>query len=156
VPLMVAEMVDIYSPLKRSTIMASVRYRNTKPELVVRRTLHSMGYRFRLHSSALPGRPDVVLPRHRKVVFINGCFWHQHDGCKRASVPKTRTLWWREKLRRNVDRDRRVRHELSKAGWRVLDVWSCEIRDDRDLERRLEKFMRSKSRGRANAARSSY
>jgi len=107
--------------------MSRVRSRNTKPELVVRSLLHRMGFRFRVNRGDLPGRPDIVLPRYKTVVFVHGCFWHRHTGCKRATTPSTRREFWEAKFRANVMRDRRNGRELKKAGWRVIVLWECEV-----------------------------
>lgn len=123
--------------------MAAIRGKNTKPELVIRRYLHSAGFRFRLHSRKLPGRPDIVLPRHRAVVNVHGCFWHQHEGCLYAYMPASNRDFWSTKLLGNVQRDRRNDAALSQLGWRVFTVWECEIRKEPVL-RRLAKLLRSK------------
>lgn len=129
-PAPASDDVDIYSVRQRSRLMAKIRSRDTRPELAVRRRLHARGFRFRLHRKDLPGSPDVVLPRFRTAIFVHGCFWHQHPGCRRAALPSTRTRWWRQKLQRNVERDRRAVSCLRAAGWRVHVLWECEIRDD--------------------------
>lgn len=109
--------------------MMGIRGKNTKPEIVIRKTLFAAGFRFRLHRSDLPGRPDIVLPGKRIVIFVHGCFWHMHEGCKNARLPSTRPDFWREKLERNVERDRRNVNMLLGLGWRVLIVWECATRD---------------------------
>lgn len=106
--------------------MSRIRGRDTAPEVALRKALHALGLRFRLHAK-LPGKPDIVLPRHRAVVFVHGCFWHRHGGCKVASTPKSNTDFWEEKFGRNVARDARVRRELEEAGWRVHIAWECEL-----------------------------
>ena len=111
----------------RSRIMRAIRGRNTRPEVEVRRALHAAGLRFRLHESALPGRPDIVLRRHRAVVFVNGCFWHQHAGCASATRPKVNKEYWIPKLKRVVRRDVNNARELSRNGWRVFVIWECEL-----------------------------
>lgn len=128
------------APTTRSRMQA-VRRRDTEPELRVRRALHKMGFRFRLQLKDLPGTPDVVLPRHRKIVLIHGCFWHGHDGCKRAKLPVNNANTWREKIRLNKERDQRNAAELRKLGWDVLIIWECETRDPVLLESRLRMFM---------------
>ncbi|MDP9440574.1 MAG: very short patch repair endonuclease [Actinomycetota bacterium] len=110
--------------------MSRVRSKNTKPELAVRSALHALGYRFRLHRKDLPGKPDVVLPKHRAAVFVHGCFWHQHPGCAKATLPKNNAEFWREKLEGNVARDARNRERLRKLGWRPIVVWECEVKRD--------------------------
>lgn len=111
----------------RSRIMKAIRARDTNPEKIVRRSLHSAGLRFRVHAVSLPGRPDIVLPKYRTAVFINGCFWHQHRGCDSATRPKVNRHYWLPKLRRTVARDERNVRELRSNGWRVYVVWECEI-----------------------------
>jgi DNA mismatch endonuclease, patch repair protein len=111
----------------RSRNMRAVRGKDTKLELVVRRAAHGLGLRFRLHRKDLPGRPDLTFPRWRTVVFVNGCFWHQHEGCSKGVIPKTHSQFWRSKLSGNVDRDNRSRVELQKRGWRVFVAWECEV-----------------------------
>lgn len=125
--------------------MSRIRANDTKPEIAVRRLLHGMGFRFRLHSSRLPGRPDIVLPRWRTVVLVHGCFWHRHRNCKFAYTPKSRVGFWIPKLRANEQRDERNAGLLKSAGWRPLVVWECEIRDPARLARRLNRAIRAKS-----------
>ena len=135
--------MDTLSTSQRSRIMARVRSEDTGPEMLVRRTVHSLGYRFRLHRRDLPGKPDLVFPSRCKVIFVHGCFWHQHR-CKRGNrVPSTRREYWVPKLRRNVSRDRRVVRELRKLGWEVLKVWECQTKPQKlpTLIRRLVKFL---------------
>jgi DNA mismatch endonuclease (patch repair protein) len=134
-------LVDTVSPAYRSEIMSRVRGKDTKPEMLVRRMVHGAGYRYRLHVRNLPGKPDLVFPARRKVVFINGCFWHRHRDCLLARLPKSRTEFWTEKLERNRARDERNVTALRELGWRVLTVWECEIRDPAALMRRIEAFL---------------
>lgn len=108
-------------------MMSSVRGKNTKPELEVRHRLFAMGFRYRLHRRDLPGKPDMVFPRHRAVVFVHGCFWHQH-GCDRSAIPATRRSWWKKKLEGNRNRDGEVMSRLKELGWRVLVIWECSFR----------------------------
>lgn len=108
-------------------MMSGIRGRDTKPELAVRRYLHGRGFRYRLHARELPGRPDIVLPRHRTVVFVHGCFWHRHEGCRFAYTPKTRQEFWLPKLEGNAVRDARDQQQLADLGWRVEVVWECEV-----------------------------
>lgn len=107
--------------------MSRVAGKNTKPELTVRRALHALGYRFRLHRGDLPGRPDIVLPRYRSAIFVHGCFWHRHPGCKKASDPATRAEFWQNKFAANVARDERNRSDLTASRWHVFTVWECEV-----------------------------
>lgn len=122
--------------------MARVRGKDSGPEWVVRRLLHSMGWRYRLHARDLPGRPDIVVRSRRRAIFVHGCFWHRHEGCRRATMPATRTEFWAAKFAANVERDRRVFEALRTAGWSVLVVWECELRDRDALAARLDAFMR--------------
>ena len=126
-------MVDRLSPENRSRLMARVKGKNTAPEIRVRRVLHSCGFRFRLHRKDLPGCPDIVLPKHQTVIFVHGCFWHQHAGCSKGKRPATRAEWWAEKLGRNVTRDAKVLSELVALGWRPLIIWECETNDSSGL-----------------------
>ncbi|WP_342662900.1 very short patch repair endonuclease [Amorphus coralli] len=112
----------------RSRMMAGIRGKNTKPELALRRALHARGFRFRLHSKVVPGRPDLVLPRYRAGVFVHGCFWHRHEGCRYATTPSTRQEFWQGKFAANVARDAAVRGWLLEEGWRVATVWECALR----------------------------
>ncbi len=129
--------VDGLTPEKRSWNMSRIRGRDTKPELLVRSLLHRLGYRFRLHRRHLPGTPDIVLPKYRTVIFVHGCFWHRHPGCRYAYTPKSRVEFWKTKFAANVDRDARTRRALEQAGWQVLVVWECELRDMAGLSDRL-------------------
>jgi DNA mismatch endonuclease, patch repair protein len=134
--------MDHVTPHRRSVIMQMVRASNTKPELAVRKLLHGLGFRFRLQKKNLPGTPDIVLPRWRAVVLIHGCFWHRHDGCRKATTPKSNTKYWCQKFHANVERDRRVATRLKSMGWRVCVVWQCELSDPQRLESRLARFIR--------------
>lgn len=121
--------------------MSKVRGKNTKPELIVRSLLHRMGYRFRIHRRDLPGNPDIVLPKHKKVIFVHGCFWHGHENCPRAKRPSTNKAFWNEKLTKNIERDKQHLQQLEQLGWRALVVWSCGVKDPDALRNRLERFM---------------
>jgi DNA mismatch endonuclease, patch repair protein len=116
-------------------MMASIGAAHTRPELLVRQYLHRTGLRFRLHVKGLPGRPDLVLPRYRAVVFVHGCFWHRHQGCRYATTPSTRVEFWQLKFRQNVARDQRTSESLRAAGWRVFTLWECEINNEEVLDR---------------------
>ncbi|PWG02131.1 very short patch repair endonuclease [Sphingosinicella humi] len=120
-------MADFLEPGERSRRMGRIRSQDTRPEIILRRALHELGLRFRLGGAGLPGRPDIVLPRHRAVVFVHGCFWHRHRGCKVASTPKSNTGFWTAKFDRNVERDAKVTRELEALGWRVFVAWECEL-----------------------------
>lgn len=122
-------MADVVDAQTRSRMMSGIRGRNTRPEMAVRRALFAAGFRFRLHRRDLPGAPDVVLPGRKVAVFVHGCFWHRHSGCRYSKLPATRPEFWRVKLDRNVERDRSVVESLLAMGWRVLIVWECAIRN---------------------------
>lgn len=121
--------MDKLSPEKRSEVMGRVKGKNTTPELRVRSILHRMGFRFRLHRNDLPGNPDIVLPKYRLCIFVNGCFWHQHSGCRRATIPSSNVDFWRTKFRRTKERDHQNITALSSLGWHTLIVWECETND---------------------------
>jgi DNA mismatch endonuclease (patch repair protein) len=130
-------LVDVHNPEQRSRNMAAIRGKNTKPEMRVRALLHALGYRYRLHRKDLPGRPDIVLPKHRIVIFTHGCFWHCHN-CRWGSViPKTRSEFWDAKRSGNVKRDIKQKAELEAAGWKVLTIWECETRTEEALRAAL-------------------
>ena len=130
-------MADIVDPRRRSELMAGIRGKDTRPEIMVRRVAHRMGLRFRLHRKDLPGRPDLVFVRHRLAVFVHGCFWHHHQGCKYAHIPKSRVSFWKEKFAQNAARDDRNAKALQDLGWRVLTIWECETHKEDDIRRNL-------------------
>src|SRR5579863_10504196 len=121
--------------------MRRIRSTDTSPEMIVRRLVHGMGYRYRLHSSKLPGKPDLVLPRLKKIVEVRGCFWHQHEGCIDSHIPKSRIRYWKPKLEKNKRRDLDNGRVLRKIGWRVLVLWECEVKDGGNLAKRLARFL---------------
>lgn len=129
-------MADFLTPEERSERMSKIRGSDTRPELVVRRFLHSRGFRYRLHAEDLPGRPDVVLPRYRSVVFVHGCFWHAHS-CQNGRVPESRSDFWKEKFRNNKLRDARNKRALRKLGWWVHIVWECSLRNKKSADKAL-------------------
>lgn len=130
--------MDTLTRERRSWNMSRIKGRDTKPELLVRSMLHRLGYRFRLHHRRLPGRPDVVLPKHRTVVFVHGCFWHRHPRCRYAYTPKSNVAFWTTKFEQNVARDAEARRALRKTGWRVVVVWECQAKDATILTARLK------------------
>lgn len=133
---------DRLTPERRSWNMSRIRSKNTKPEIMVRSILHRMGYRFRIHGSKLPGRPDIVLAKHRAVIFVHGCFWHRHSGCKRATTPSSNSSFWNEKFERNVSRDKEKKAKLEELGWRVLVIWECAVLEDPErVARIVEDFL---------------
>lgn len=121
-------MTDVHEPETRSYNMSQIRGKDTKPELMVRKYLHSQGFRFRLHDTSLPGKPDVVMKKYKSVVFVHGCFWHGHEGCKYFTIPATRTDWWSAKIERNSQKDSESIEELQKLGWTVYVIWECELK----------------------------
>jgi DNA mismatch endonuclease (patch repair protein) len=137
-------MTDRISAETRSRLMSRVKNRNTAPELIVRRTLHRMGYRFRLHCKNLPGHPDITLPRYKKVIFVHGCFWHGHD-CPRGKRPTTNQAFWDKKIDRNIERDAKAVAALVEAGWNVLVLWDCQVKQPELLTTLLSTFMGEKS-----------
>lgn len=136
-------MADTLTPEQRSERMRRVRNRDTGPEWVVRRLTHAMGYRYRLHSSALPGCPDLVFPKRRKVILVHGCFWHRHEAptCKLARLPKSRLDFWEPKLEANRRRDMENERRLTEMGWKTLVVWECEARDKITLREKIKQFL---------------
>ncbi|KIO76148.1 endonuclease [Pedobacter lusitanus] len=121
-------MADVHSKEIRSHNMSKIKSKDTKPELLVRKFLFKNGFRYRLHLKVLPGKPDIVLPKYRTVIFINGCFWHGHEGCKYYVIPKTRTEWWSDKINSNVKKDIKSVLQLKELGWRVIIIWECELK----------------------------
>lgn len=134
-------MADTLDPARRSRLMARIRSKDTKPEMAVRRMLHAMGCRFRLHRRDLPGNPDIVLPSRRLCIFVHGCFWHLHRNCPASHLPKSRKAWWRNKLEGNSARDKRRAAALRRLGWRVGAVWECQTKKPDRLLARLEKIL---------------
>ena len=134
--------MDVFSREKRSQIMSRVSGKNTKPEIVIRSLLHNMGYRFRLHRNNLPGKPDITLPKYKKIIFVHGCFWHGHVDCPRAKRPTTNQKFWNEKLNKNIERDKITIKNLKQLGWDVLTVWTCEVKDTELLKKKLLLFIK--------------
>jgi DNA mismatch endonuclease (patch repair protein) len=130
--------------MDRSANMRAIRSKGTKPEMFVRRFVHGLGYRYRLHVSSLPGKPDLVFPRLRKVIFVHGCFWHMHRACRAGRIPESRREYWEPKLLGNVERGRRHLASLRKLGWKVLIVWECEIENSERIEKKLINFLASR------------
>ena len=135
-------MTDIISEEQRSWNMSRIKGKDTKPELTVRSLLHKLGYRFRIHRKDLPGKPDIVLPRYKTVVFVHGCYWHRHKGCKYAYTPKSRVSFWIEKFKGNVERDKKHQKQLKELGWTVHVIWECEVQKDIEKVRaRLQQLL---------------
>ena len=122
---------------QRSRNMSAIKSKNTKPEIAVRKLLHSMGYRFRLHRKDLPGSPDIVLPKYKTVIFVHGCFWHRHENCKYASTPKTRKEFWNKKFNDNILRDKKNLEILSSLGWKIIIIWECETKNIENLRDKI-------------------
>ncbi len=131
-------MTDIVDKQTRSRMMAGIKGKDTKPELVLRRALHARGFRYRLHSKNVPGRPDLVFPKHHAIVFVHGCFWHRHEGCRYTTTPSTRPEFWQAKFDANVIRDAAIRDQLIETGWRVATVWECSLRKTDQLATTVE------------------
>jgi DNA mismatch endonuclease (patch repair protein) len=138
-------MSDTLTPQERSARMAKVRSRDTKPEMVVRRLVYGLGFRYRLHGSHVPGKPDLVFASRRKAIFVHGCFWHRHSerGCKLARMPKSRLDFWEPKLERNRQRDERTARELAERNWEALVIWECELSDLASVSERIRSFLTS-------------
>ena len=130
-------MVDTFSKETRSYVMSRIKCKDTKPEIIVRSYLFSRGLRFRKNDKRYPGSPDIVLPKYKTIVFVHGCFWHLHEGCKYARIPKSNVDYWEKKLYRNRERDKHNQKELQKMGWNVITVWECELKKD-NVEQTLE------------------
>ena len=126
---------------QRSRNMSAIKSKNTKPEITVRKLLHSMGYRFRLHRKDLPGSPDIVLPKYKTVIFVHGCFWHRHENCKYASNPKTRKEFWENKFKTNVKRDKEIQEKIKNIGWKSVVIWECEVRNIESIEEKIKRFL---------------
>jgi len=135
--------MDILTPEMRSWNMSRIRSRDTKPELAVRSLLHVMGYRFRLKNPKIPGNPDIILPCHKAVVFVHGCFWHRHAGCKYTYTPKSKMDFWAKKFDSNIQRDLKVADQLKELCWRQLVVWECEVKDSNKLKKKIKAFFRA-------------
>lgn len=134
-------MTDVFPESKRSWIMSRVRGKDTSPEIIVRSLIHSLGYRFRLHRKNLPGKPDIIFPCRRKLIFVHGCFWHGHDCTRGNRVPKTNDVYWKDKIGRNIERDKKHQRELSLLGWRTFVIWECQIKDVDALRSAIISFL---------------
>ncbi|WP_316820823.1 very short patch repair endonuclease [Pedobacter gandavensis] len=140
-------MTDVHTKIIRSYNMSKIKGKDTQPEILVRKFLHKNGYRYRIHVKDLPGKPDIVLPRYKTVVFVQGCFWHGHEGCKYYVVPKTRTDWWLKKINETIVNDKTNQQSLVSTGWRVIEIWECELRKtlvENTLNRLLKAFLTKK------------
>ena len=133
-------MADVHDKKTRSFNMSQIKSKNTKPELLVRKFLFANGFRYKLHDKNLPGKPDIVLPKYKTVIFVHGCFWHGHKNCKYYVVPKTRTEWWLNKINRNIANDLKSVKLLKKAGWKIINIWECKLKSGK-IEKALYKIL---------------
>ena len=140
-------MADVHSKEIRSFNMSRIRSTNTKPEMRIRKFLFFSGFRYRLHVKTLPGKPDVVLPKYKAVIFVHGCFWHGHEGCRYFVIPKTRSEWWLEKINRNKTNDLRAENALRDMGWKVIHIWECEIKTQKLFLHRAEELLKEIATG---------
>lgn len=124
-------MADVHDKATRSYNMSQIKGKNTKPEMLVRKFLHAHGFRYRLHVKDLPGKPDIVLPKYKTVIFVHGCFWHGHEGCRYYVIPKTKTDWWLSKINGNIANDTKAEHALKEKGWNIITLWECELKPKR-------------------------
>ncbi len=138
-------MVDIFSKRKRSEIMSNIGPKHSTQELIIRKLVFSMGYRYRLHRKALPGNPDIVFPKYKRLIFVHGCFWHGHKNCKRAKLPATNQSFWKKKINKNVIRDKYNYAHLRKLGWKYLVIWQCQIKNDKMnyMKMKIDKYLLS-------------
>lgn len=134
--------MDIFSPEKRSQVMSRIRSKDTKPEKIIRSILHKLGFRFRINRKDLPGKPDIVLPKYKTVIFVHGCFWHRHEGCKYAYTPKSNADFWNKKFSLNLQRDKDIQNKLGKRGWKILTIWECEIKEIKKTPELLDSLLK--------------
>lgn len=137
-------MADVHNKATRSYNMSRIKGKNTKPEMLVRKFLHANGYRYKLHDKKLPGKPDMVLPKYRTVIFVHGCFWHGHKNCKYFVIPKTRTQWWTDKINRNKANDEKAIKALKKDKWKIINIWECDLKTAR-VDKTLNKLIKKLS-----------
>ncbi|WP_114793120.1 DNA mismatch endonuclease Vsr [Niabella yanshanensis] len=130
-------MADIWSKEKRSEVMSKIRSKDTKPEIMLRKALFALGYRYRIHNKKLPGKPDIVLPKYKTAIFVHGCFWHYHADCREGRIPNTNSTFWKEKLLKNISRDQKHQEALQQLGWKVLVCWEC------DIEKNIEMVLKT-------------
>jgi DNA mismatch endonuclease (patch repair protein) len=132
-------MADIFSKAKRSEIMSKISGKETKPEIIVRKHLFSHGFRYRKNEKKLPGKPDIVLPKYKTVIFVHGCFWHGHQNCKKSALPQTNHEFWENKIQKNIERDKSKQKELKKLGWKIITVWQCQIKSRELFEKTMKR-----------------
>lgn len=135
--------MDNLTQQHRSWNMSRIRSSDTKPEIIVRSLLHSMGYRFRIHRKDLPGKPDIVLPKFKSIILVHGCFWHRHMNCKYSYMPKSKQQFWKTKFKANIERDKKVKEMLEEQGWKILIIWECELRDIQKVEANIDLFLKN-------------
>lgn len=135
-------MADVHSPAIRSYNMSRIKGKNTKQEILVRKFLFAKGFRYKVHDKRFPGKPDIVLPKYKKAIFINGCFWHGHTNCKYFVVPKTRTQWWLDKIYTNKKNDKKNNRLISQTGWEVITIWECQLKKDK-IDKTIMKLLKS-------------
>ena len=136
-------MADIYSKAKRSEIMSKISGKETKPEILVRKFLFSKGFRYRKNDKRLAGKPDIVLPKYKTIIFVHGCFWHHHKNCPKSTLPQTNFDFWKNKIEKNVEKDKRNNRDLKKAGWKVVVLWQCQIKNKFLFEKAMSKLIKS-------------
>jgi DNA mismatch endonuclease, patch repair protein len=134
-------MADIFSKAKRSEIMSKISGKETKPEITVRKFLFSQGFRYRKNDKRLPGKPDIVLPKYKTVIFVHGCFWHGHQNCKKSALPQTNHEFWKNKIQKNIERDKSKQKELKKLGWKAITIWQCRIKNKTLFEKGMKKIV---------------
>lgn len=135
-------MADIFSKTKRSEVMSKVTAKDTRPEIKVRKYLFSKGFRYRKNDKRFPGKPDIVLPKYKTVIFVHGCFWHHHENCRAAVLPRTNHEFWKDKMQTNVKRDKKNQRDLKKLGWKVIIIWQCQIKNRELFERKMKQVMK--------------
>lgn len=135
-------MADVHSKEIRSYNMSRIKSKDTRPEILIRQFLHKNGFRYRLHVKNLPGKPDIVLPKYKVIIFINGCFWHGHNDCKYYKIPKTRTEWWLNKINTNINNDTKAVNGLIELGWKIITIWECEIKLKSNFALRSEELLK--------------
>lgn len=135
-------MADIFSKAKRSEIMSKISGKETKPEILVRKFLFAQGFRYRKNDKRLPGKPDIVLPKYKTLIFVHGCFWHGHQNCKKSALPLTNHEFWKDKIQKNIERDKLKQKELKKLGWKIITIWQCQIKSRESVEKTLKQTVK--------------
>ncbi len=135
-------MADIFSKAKRSEIMSRISGKETKPEILVRKFLFAQGFRYRKNDKRLPGKPDIVLPKYKTLIFVHGCFWHGHRNCKKSALPQINHEFWKDKIQKNIERDKSKQKELKKLGWKIITIWQCQIKSRESVEKTLKQTVK--------------